>query len=304
MQFYDLGKNILNILVWKLSHKWQNGLPWAPELWDHRLTYQPISPFHISIPGYIELIGIQFCECQQLSVYQHFTIQPGVPLNLLSPAKCGKCSINTAAAQRPTCRNQSGIFLLFYIDSSLTCLTLQWAFFPVSKARNVINSSSTDYQICNFSPLCLGTEVSVSRGRSCVVIGYWGRSTNIFTTICLLPSNLWPKKEIDKNTKYLIFSISKTFWQHLELMGSKRETQVTIKHRKNCKCCPMTGWHENLCWYCCSHVSELWWVFQCSQVSWIGRGCSLNVFVFVTFLLFLDHVSSSLWSNVSKVISL
>ena len=58
----------------------------------------------------------------------------------------------------------------------------------------------------HFFILCV-TEVSISTARSCVVIGYWGRRTNIFTTICLLPSNLWHKrngKKIEsKKTKTL-----------------------------------------------------------------------------------------------------
>ena len=59
----------------------------------------------------------------------------------------------------------------------------------------------------HFSLFCV-TKVSISRARSCVVIGYWGRRTNIFTTICLLPSNLWHKRNGKKKVKKLKLYLS------------------------------------------------------------------------------------------------
>ena len=59
-----------------------------------------------------------------------------------------------------------------------------------------------------------------------------------------------------------------------------------------------------------SQLSELYSVSQMSQVSRIAlRRCSQNVFVFVFVIVFVNffgscHVSSSLWTNLSKVSSL
>ena len=120
-QFCDLGKiwQILNILGWKLSHKWQNGLSCA--YMSCEITVWHTNPLHISISGYIlSWLDFNLSECQPVWCIkrEHCVLQfkpwsfP-VPLNLLSAAKSGKCSINTCRG--PTSMDQSRIvrFLLF-----------------------------------------------------------------------------------------------------------------------------------------------------------------------------------------------
>ena len=93
---------------------------WASELWDHRLTYHPSIFQSVDI---LSWLWFNFVNVSFQAFYSSTGLLSGAPLNLLSPAKCGKCSINTC----PTCTDQSGIvgFLLFCIKSCLTCPTLQ-----------------------------------------------------------------------------------------------------------------------------------------------------------------------------------
>ena len=114
MQFYNLGENILNILVSKLSHKWQDGLPSCE-----------ITVWHITPPYFNQ--WIYWVDCDSIlwmSASKRFTVQPGSFPGLhwicFHLPNAGNVPLIPA---RPAPTNLG--FLLFCINSCLTCPTLQ-----------------------------------------------------------------------------------------------------------------------------------------------------------------------------------
>ena len=114
-------RQILNILFWKLSNKWQNGLSWA--YISCEIDISPPSIFQSK--DILSWLEINFNECKPVYTKRvHCVLQfkpwsfP-VPLNLLSGAKCGKCSINTCRYLRPTCTDQSWIVRFYFFTKLL-----------------------------------------------------------------------------------------------------------------------------------------------------------------------------------------